>query len=176
MSTLSTTELEAQVDTDLDDTTLQLIIDAVERDIDEFVGPASAYTFEAETEEQVELALPVGLSALTSVVEYTDARHDPTKTTLAADDYELSDDGWGLRRLSDGTNSRSTWGYRAVVTGTPVADVARRKQATVALCRFLITETAHQSERIGDWSATSKDYRKERARILGALDDAVFND
>ena len=174
MSTLSITELKAQVETDLSDTALQQIIDAAESDIDGYAGPSSAYTVEYDPELLPVLRLPVETSAIVSATEYTGAASEPTKTALAADDYELSDDGWDLRRLSDGTNSRDTWGWHVVVVLTPTAEMARRKQAAVGLARLEIIHTGYSAEKSGDWSATTADLRMERSRILSRLDGALI--
>ena len=175
VSTLSIAELQAQVETDYSDATLQQIIDAVEQDIVEFIGAIAAQIAEFDGIELLtEIRLPVEAASITTVVEYTEAAADPTKTTLEADDYELSDDGWFLRRLSSGTNARSVWGWHAVITFEPADDTARRKQAAIQLSRMEITHTGYSSERAGDWNATTRDLAKERARILQRLDSAMI--
>ena len=175
MSTLSVAELQAQVETDLSNTTLQLIIDAVERGILEYVGSGSSivHEYDGNIQYQDTVRLPVQGSSITSIEEWTDAGSDPTKTTLAADDYELSDDGYWVRRLSDGTNSRTTWGWHLVVTFAPADDTERRKQAAVELARLQIIHTGYDAERSGDWSATTSDQRQERTRILSGLDTTL---
>ena len=177
MSTLTVAELQAQVETDLSNATLQKIIDAVERDIEEAIGPATGYVKEYGDDSRFlsELRLPVKASSITTVVEYTDSRSKPTKTTLAADDYELSDDSWWLRRLSDGTNARSEWSWHVVVTFEPAADEDRREQAAVQLARLMIINTGYGSERVGDWTASNLDYRRERSRILSMLDETLIS-
>ena len=171
MSTLSVAELQAQVETDLGSTTLQQIIDSVERDITEYVGPTTGYVYESDGDEYSELIrLPAEALTITTVVEYTDAVHEPTKTTLAADDYELSSDKWWLRRVSDGTNTRATWGWHVVITFVPATDTNRRKQAAVQLARLEIVHTGYKSERIGDWTSQNADYEREKVRILNSLD------
>lgn len=174
MSTLTTTELELQIDTDLTDAALQQIIDAVERDITEYIGPPSSFVMEYEPEFLVLLRLPVETASIDSVVEYTDGASSPTKTTLASDDYELSPDGMDLRRLSDGTNSRARWSWHVVVTLLPVSDVARRKQVAIQLARLEITHSGYAQETLPDWSATSKELRREKSQILSRLDGALI--
>jgi hypothetical protein len=175
MSTLSVAELQAQVETDLSDTTLQLIIDAVERDIEEYVGPTSGQVAEFDNTILLnEIRLPVQASAITTIVEYTDAESEPTETSLETDDFDLSDDGWFLRRLSSGTNARDTWGWHVVVTFTPADDTNRRKQVAVQLARMEITHTGYDTERSGDWSAKTRDLAKERSRILRRLDMSLI--
>ena len=172
MSTLSTAELEAQIETDLSDTALQQIIDACERDIDDYVGPATGHIVEFEPVMQTVLMLPVPAASITSIVEYTDAQSDPTKTTLSADDYELSDDGREIRRLSDGTNERSTWGFHVVVTYAHAADTDRRKQVAIELARLEITHSGYSRETVGDWSASTVDLDAERKKILRRLNQS----
>lgn len=175
MSTLSLAELRAQVETGLGDTPLQLIIDSVESEIDEFLGPEASNVTEYDTVPgEVVLKLPVEASAIVSISEWTDAHYDPTKTTLSSDDYELSSDGWWIRRLSDGTNARDSWGWHLVVTVTPTSITERRKQAAVRLARLEITDTGFSEETIGDWRSKSKDYGRARAQILSSLDPDLF--
>jgi len=171
VSLLSVAELQAQVETDLANATLQIIIDAAEREITEQIGPTTGYVKDYDAVQYVtEIRFPVEADTVTTAVEYTDGQSDPTKTTLAADDYEISEDGWWLRRLSDGTNQRSSWGWHVVITFEPVADTDRRKQAAVQLSRLQIVHTGYSRERAGDWAATNLDYRREKGRILSDLD------
>lgn len=176
MSTLSVAELQAQVETDLSDTDLQQIIDAVERDIRGHVGPTTGYVHEYDGLDMATmLRLPVAAASITTVVEYTDAVSDPTETTLSSDDYELSDDAWWLRRLSSGTNPRSLWGWHVIVTFEPEADAARRKQAAIQLARLEVVHTGYSREASGDWSASSADNARERARILRNLEEVAIS-
>jgi hypothetical protein len=171
MSVLSVSELQAQVETDLGDTPIQSIIDAVESDIEARIGPTTGYTHEYDrVQYQHVLRLTVKASSITTVVEYREAQSEPDKTTLSADDYELSDDGWWLRRLSDGTNSYETWGWHVVVTFEPASDTARRKQAAIKLARLEIVHSGFASQGVGDSREQSTDYQRERANILRSLD------
>ena len=173
-SLLTTAELQAQVETDLGSTALQLIIDAVERDIKEWAGDPTSEVQEFEGLDYVGiLRLPAQAASLTSVVEYTGAEDQPTKTTLAVSDYELSADGWEVRRLSSGTNASDVWGFRVVVTYVPATDTARRKQVAIQLARLEITHTGYASERVGDWSAQSRELRREKMAILSRLDESL---
>lgn len=170
MSTLSPAELRAQVETDYSETTLQLIIDAAERLIEDYVGAAASVIFETEpVNAAVLLRLPVKGSTLTTVMEYTGVETDPTETVLAADDYDFSDDGRELRRLSSGTNPSGMWGWRVAIVFVPEPDVARRKQAAIKLARLEIAHSGYAQERSGDWSATTRELRKEQSAILRAL-------
>lgn len=176
MSVLSVAELQAQVETDLGSSALQQIIDAVERDITEWAGDPTSEVHEVdETELLAVIRLPVKAGSITSVVEFTDAEHQPTKTTLAASDYELSADGWEVRRLSSGTNPSDTWGWHLVVTYVPATDTARRKQTAIQLARLEITHSGYASERVGDWSAQQRELRKEKAEILSRLDESLVS-
>ena len=169
MSLLTPTELEDQVETDLPNTALQQLIDAAERDIEGYVGPTAAYVVEYSPNLDTILRLPVKASAVVSVTEYLGAESEPEKTALETDDYELSDNGMDLRRLSDGTNPGAMWGWNVVVTITPTDDTARRKQCAVELCRLAIVHSGYEEEKTGDWSATMRGLRKERSEILSRL-------
>lgn len=169
MSLLTPAELEYQVETDLPNTALQQIIDTVEQDIEDYAGPTAAYVAEYNPSLDHVIRLPVKASAVVSVTEYLGAQSEPEKTVLEEDDYELSDNGWNLRRLSSGTNPGGYWGWHVVVTITPVGDTARRKQVAVELARLLITSSGYSQEEVCDWSATTKDERAERAKILSRL-------
>jgi len=176
MSTLSVSELQAEVDTDLGTVPLQRIIDSAERTIDEFCGTAINYkvAFDGiEKQPRAELWLPVAASSVDSVVEFSGALHSPEKTTLAATDYEVSNTGWQLRRLATGDNPAATWGWRAEVQFDAIPDVARRKDVAVQLSRLTIAHTALGSEKIGDYSSVSKSVARERSEILSLLDDSL---
>lgn len=166
MSTLSIAELQAQVETALDNTTLQQIIDAVELEIQSYAGPAAGKIWEVEPGIVTTLQLPTSAASITSVTEFTDARSEPTETALSSDDYELSSNGWDLRRLSDGTNPRDVWGWRVAITYTPTTQTALRKQVAIQLARLDIAHSAYASENMADASASSKDIRREKANIL----------
>jgi hypothetical protein len=94
-------------------------------------------------------------------------------TTLAADDYELSQSGNILRRLNDGTNPAWRWRYRTFVTYLPQSDLAIRDVAQLELVKLeiafnptLVTQT------IGSWSETyqqGRSYPEQRADILASL-------
>ncbi len=171
MSDLSQAELEAQIDTDLSDGALTDILAAVNRQIVDYAGPT---TNQIATYDDTELGnvirLPLEASSIDSVVEFTGSRSEPTKTTLAADDYELSTDGWEVRRLSDGTNARGTWGWRLVVQFDPNHDADQRRQVAIKLARIEITHTGYSDEGVGDWRATQRELRRERNAILSELD------
>ena len=175
MSLLTLAKMRAQVETDYDDTTLQSVIDSVEIMIDKYIGPSTGYVSEQDdTDMLTVIYLPVDAASITSIVEYTGTESEPTKTTLAADDYELSVGGDQVRRLSDGTNPRTKWGWSAVITFDPVGISAQRKQAAIKLGRLEIEHGAYETERIGDWGSTEKDIKAERNKILQELDNDIF--
>lgn len=174
MSLLSVAELQAQVETDFQTATLQQIIDAAEFEIDDYFGPITAYTYEFDSEFDEVLRLPVQGSSITSIEEYEGSESDPAKTMLASDDYELSSDGWDIRRLSDGTNPRSTWSWHVVVIFVPVSNVDIRKQVAIKLARCEIEHSAYGQESIGDWKAQQKNYQKEKVQILRQLNGGLI--
>ena len=174
MSILSTAELELQVDTDLTDVALQQIIDAVESDIDDFIGAIDNRTFELDGLEYLTvIRLPSKASSIDSIIEFTGAQHEPTKTTLASNDYELSTDGWQLRRRSDGTNARAQWGWHLVIQYDQADDIDRRKQVAIQLARLEIINTGYTKESVGDWSSEMSGTLQYK-RILSRLDNTAI--
>jgi len=173
MAAPTAAEVKAQVKTTYTDETVQEILLQAEVDVVEQVGPRFGDTvgyvldFDPELTELIELSRRA--ATITTVVEYTDARHEPTKTTLAANDYELSADKGTLRRLSSGTNARSVWGWHVELIYDPADDDIRRNQVLIQLCRLEINYRSSQSESVGDFSRQLLDHERERNRIMRRL-------
>ena len=83
-------------------------------------------------------------------------------------DYEITQDGWALRRVTTGTNASQYWAGWVKATYTPIADL-RRIQATVDLVKLMAQNNGVAGESIGDFSYQAKDYPTERERILSQL-------
>jgi len=167
---LAAADIRTHVDTDLVDAALTRLIDDADAEIISFAGAIAS-----QVEEVHGCALHESLtlsrrgSAVTTVVETV----DDTATTLAADDYSLRADGLTLDRLATGTNARETWGDSVVVTYTPVDQTARRKRVLIDLVRLAVEHKALASESVGDYSATSVEYERERTRILSRLREGL---
>jgi len=164
MSLITPAELLEHVETDLSTTALQRIIDGQEKAITRLYG-------EHETQTQTffpnysKVIYPTRrVSSVTSIVE----RDGDTDTTLAADDYEITN-SIRLDRLPTGTNPRTYWAPRVHVTYVPESESALRIQVLIDLCKLTIAYNALKREATGDYSAETKEYQKERQDIMSQL-------
>lgn len=92
-----------------------------------------------------------------------------TTTTLAPNDFELTPRGRLLRRLNTGTNPRSAWGERIVLTYTPIDDTADRIRVAVALVKLDLAYNGYQSEGAPEFQRTRLPYDDTRAELLESL-------
>jgi hypothetical protein len=172
---LTVDEIRAYVDTDLDDASLQRLVDSAEEAIVAYAGPPGEVT-QLVDGGVGRLALARPASAMTTVTE----SRGTTTTTLDADDYRIRADGYVLERLNTGTNPRSTWYGQISLTYTPVADTATREAVQIELVRIDLASSSGggggglKSESIGDYSASfgSSDGRtpdQQRADALARL-------
>jgi hypothetical protein len=171
MAAPTAAEVKAQVKTSFTDATVVGIINDLDRQLTEHVGPRSGVGYKLDLEPYLAtvLALPRPAATITTAVEYTDSGSDPTKTTLQGDDYELNATADELRRLSSGTNARSTWGWHVELTYDPVDDEVRRNQVLIQLCRLEINYRSSTAESVGDFSRSLADYERERTRLMRRL-------
>lgn len=170
MSLLTVDELKEFITTDIDDDTLQTLIDAAEAEIIEKCGALASQVDEfRDSSLKTLLLLTRNATSITTVVEEILSGGAYESTTLASDDYTLRHDGRMIERLQDGTNYRSTWGDVVTITYVPVDDTDKRKIATVNLVRLDIDYQGMKSEKIGDYSYTTREYNNERAKIINGL-------
>ena len=163
--TISVSQLRLRVETDLDDTTLGLIIAAEEEAIVRQNGDAS----------EVETHLASGISKLIlkrapeSIASITERR---TLTDVA---IALDANDWRqiskriLYRLGDGANPGNRWGAEVVVAYTVDIDASLRDRVLLDLCQLSIEFDAYSAEKDGDWSGEQKDYSERREELLGQI-------
>lgn len=169
-SLLFPSDVRAHFETDLSDVALQRHIDAVEEEIIDLYGPHALQIDELkESRLSTHLFLTREVTAISEIIEtlIDDGARDDT--TLSADDYHLSVDGWRIQRLSDGTNPRATWGDEIVVTYTPSDETSKRENVLLTIVKLDIQFNGLDSERVGDYSAAQKDYEGSRTGALGRL-------
>jgi hypothetical protein len=163
----SVTRLREFVTSSLSDAALQTYLDAAMAAIDDVLGPLTATDRLSASGDLLRLSRAA--ESITTVVE--DARW--AVLTLADDDYELSDSGQVLYRLSSGTNPRWYWHGRVDVTYVRRDDPATRLRVAVALVDLELTQsTGLASQSIGTWSETyrtDKEHVAQRAEILASL-------
>lgn len=164
MSLLRVSQLKELVETDLDDPALQRLLDDAEDEILRLFGEHSSQVdYLQGGEEYLFLTRVAG-----SISEIVESIGD-TDTALETDDYESYYGGRALRRLSDGTNQRTTWGERLKVTYTPSDDTNIRNRVQADLVKLAIQYDALKSEKAGNYSRTVVDYEAERESILSRL-------
>jgi hypothetical protein len=170
---LTTDQFRAFQTTTLADAELALLLAAAWDEIEDAAGPQGTVTERLGPFRGDRLMLSREADSITSVVE--DARS--SALTLAADDYELSDSGKMLYRLTVGTHPRWAWWGRIHVTYTVADDTAQRQRVQRDLVMLdLIGAGGVTSERIGDWTqtfATSSNPAEMRASILASLGSGV---
>lgn len=169
---LTVDELRGHVETDLDDTSLGLLLDAAYEAIDNYAGTGGTEEYPATVTEVITtsgdlLMLSRRASAILSVVENASYRTD-----LETDDYELIGDQM-VRRVRDGTNSATVWRGRIEITYTAFADENQRDRVAIGLVELDVNVSpGMQSERLGEWSETHEQttsYAKARDALLSSL-------
>ena len=164
VATPSLNEINEHVEHDLTDEAIQRLIDDAEDDILSRFGPHAT-----QVEDVVGGGIYVfprrRISTVTSIVE-TSNEED---TTLATNDYKIMNNGWQLKRLTNGSNGRNTWAPEVRLTYTPVAEADQRKRVIIDLVRLAVQHNALSREVSGDHESQSVEYQKERERILAGL-------
>lgn len=166
---VSAAEFKAITPVGMSDDDLDAVIERVEADVADVVGPAWS-----DGLELTETAAPTGatlfverpISAVVSVTEYADFTTGATSTALTAGDgFFVWPDRGQIDRLG------GDWSPRVVVVYEPADDTARRKAVVIDLVRLALSRTAYRSENVGgEYSYTAlADYEAERRRILDRL-------
>ena len=166
---------------DLSDTELQAMIDAIAAEISARFGPAGEIAIElgdlddphSRGRRTLRLSRPIDTAETIAITEI-DPHHTgdaSAETVLSADDYRVLHGGHTIERLAGGTNGREYWAPLTKVTYTP-SDVnsAARDEATIRLMALDLSERGLlKSERAGDYSYTLGDAKAEREKILASL-------
>lgn len=172
MALLTTDEVRQHVEADLSDEALGRLIDDCEAEIERRFGPLSteiAVYEEPGRANNLILERPAdSITKVTETIVSSDGSEEETE--LETDDYKLIWEGRFLKRLPGGTNGRRWWGDRVEVEYAPEDESARRKRVLIDLVKLEVRYTASEDERLPDYSARSADYKKERERLLAALE------
>lgn len=156
-----------RVETDLDDVTLQTILDGAVQAIERAAGKAAT---ESETFKALGAQFVVPYrrrTSITSITERATIYTDPA-VTLSSNDYRAVGD-YQILRLSTGDNARSRWGQEVVVTYVPEVDADLRDSVTLDLCQMVVEFRALDREKVGDWEGEQKDYSKRRKALLATV-------
>lgn len=173
---LTIAEFEEHVTTSLGDDAIQRLLDDAEEAIIAYAGPTVDADYVTDMAERFvphgdAIRLSRRASAIVEVLEHAQRE---TPTTLAADDYELSQSGFMLHRLRGGTNGSWRWHSDVEVRYTPYSDVATRVITQLQLCRLEIAfNPGLASQTIGSWAeaftTNGIPYPEQRDAILARL-------
>lgn len=171
-------DIQARVETDLDTTHLQALIDEAVADIEDRYGPyrstavppAPIQIMLEGRRRMLEIMRPLDDTQAVSITEYITA--DPrdvefsayvedwwpmvgeVATVLAADDYRVWHSGRTLERLFTGTNPRVFWGSRVQISYVPVDDTARRDEVVIKLVILGLAYQGVLEQRVGEVMTT----------------------
>jgi hypothetical protein len=169
-TSFTVTRLREFVTSTLSDAVLQTYLAAAMDAIDKYLGPLNVVERIEPVSGEI-LPLSREAESIISVVEMARG----TGTTLAVNDYELSEDGTTLYRLDTGTNPEWRWRGHVKVTYTRKDDVDARIRVAVALVQLELNHVPGLTgQQIGSWSEqyTSNsvmNYQIERDGILATL-------
>jgi hypothetical protein len=166
-SNVNLSNLRQHVETGMDDTALQRILDDAAQEVLSRFGTDASRTVRLNGTGRSTVRLVRPALTLTSVAEYNS--QGTLLYTLAGTDYELQNDGRTIRRLTGGLWASGYWSYTVQVIYTPQPELALRDRVIIDLVRLACSYSAQSSEKIGDYQANHVDYLNERERLLQAV-------
>ncbi len=168
---------------DLSDSELQAMIDAITAELDARFGPAGEITAQlgdpvdpaSSGLRNLRLLRPADLAEPIMVTESNPGNSGAAEddTILDPADFRVLHGGRTLQRLTGGPNSAAHWSPLVSVTYTPVSQAAARDEVTIKLVQLdLSYRGGLKSEKAGDYSFTlSGDMASDREAILVTLED-----
>lgn len=172
-----------RIETDLPDSELLDMIDAIAAELDARFGPSGAITVTLgdlldpasrmnrtlRLTRAADTALPI---TVTEIAPGNTGNADD-RTELDPADFQLLHGGRTLQRLTGGPNGNPFWAPLVEVSYTPIGLAAARDEVTIKLIQLdLSYRGALRSERAGDYQFTlSGDMAADREAILKTLDD-----
>lgn len=160
--TITVDQVKSRIETDLDDTTLQLIVDAETEAVEREHGDTT----------EVETHLASGTKKLilkrrpSSIDSITERHHlEDDAVTLSSNDYRQIGNRI-LYRLGDGDNPEDHWGQEVVITYTVEVDANLRDRVILDLVQLAVEFRGVESEEEGDYSGDQSDYHDRREKLL----------
>lgn len=163
---LTLADVRARVETDLDDPTLQRILDAAVEDVNRRAGNPGSQTETFRALGAREIALSRRAVEITEVMEIPSRDGEPV--VLSANDYRRSGD-YRLVRMSGGDNSSGCWGFEVVVEYVPETDAKLRDRVTLDVIQMDVEFRALESEGVGDWDGSQSDHEDRRNAKLAEI-------
>lgn len=176
MPLLSAADLRDHVETDLNDTRLQDVIDRLEAELLQRTGPHAGPLVEILAGGGASVFLRRPISTVSSVRE--GARIEPSTPALtAATDYRVWPDQGRVERLTPGAELGTPAAtvaaqFAAVVevTYSPVDDQPQRKRVLLELVRLDLAQSGRAAESVGDdYRYRGLDYQEHRESLFRDL-------
>ncbi len=169
--------LKGRVETDISDLELQTMIDAEVAEIEARFGVnASITALEEGRRHFVNVHRPIDTAQSVVIVEIDPANTGAAanRTTIAANDYRITNGGRTIERLIDGTNGRAFWAPLVELTYTPKTDADRRDETVIKLVQLSLTyQGLAKQQSVGDFSfsgsVTADAFDKERESLINRL-------
>jgi hypothetical protein len=175
--------VKLRIPTDLPDSELLAMIDAIAAELDARFGVSGAVEAvlgdindpASRLNTTLRLVRPADTTQPITITEIDPGNtgNPEHETVLSALDFRVLHGGRTLQRLTGGPNARTHWAPLVKVLYTPVGLVAARAEVTIKLIGLdLSYRGALRSERAGDYQITlSGDMAADREAILRTLDD-----
>lgn len=167
--------VKKRLETDLDDTELQLIIDEANQAVISRYGPHSnpvvpvTETYDGYR-KRIVLDNVINTAELVTITEYTTSADD-SAVPMTASDYRILTPGSIVERRPDGPNAAHRWAKRVKFMYTPVNDGDQREEVIIKLVMLSVQYEPVSSKTVGagDIAETNLDYTAEREKLLSSL-------
>lgn len=159
---LTPAELKSHVQSDLPDAELQSVINGMEAEIDQRIGPLGVLYVETLVGGTDELFPSRPVVTVSQIEEAYDSDEAPLVVDPA--EYRVLLGGGILKRR----NGRS-WRTYVTVTYMVKQDEAIRRQVVIDLCKLELNYRGISRHAIGDYSESGLDQLAERERILSRI-------
>lgn len=177
--------VKTRTGSDLPDSELQAMIDAITAEIAARFGSAGATTVElgdptdpdSRGRRTLRLAKPIDVASAVTVTELEPGNSGLPVTELVLDssDYRVLHGGQTLQRLTGGPHGAAYWAPLVRVAYTPLGAAELADEVTIKLIQLdLSYRGIIKSERAGDYqwqgSVASDSYMAERGALLASLE------
>lgn len=159
-------DVKARVETDLDDPTLQRILDSAVAAVNRSAGNATSQTETVNASGSRWVVLSRRKEQVESITERR--TYDSDAVTLTSSDYRQVGD-YKLLRVADGSEAALTWGQEVVITYIPEIDPDIRDRVAIDLCQVDIEFRAYERESVGDWDGEQTEWRARRRELLAQV-------
>lgn len=175
MPLLTSANLRHHVETDLDDTALQTVIDRLEAELVQRAGPHTGPITEIHSGRTASVFLRRPITSVASVRE-GDRIEPATPALTAGSDYRLWPGEGRIERLLAGAgldlpvSNPPRFAAVVEVTYTPIDDQPQRSRILLELVRLDLAQSGRAAETVGeDYRYRGLDYRAHREALFAEL-------